>query len=127
LASKPTDCSADSARALTSAKAPWCDTIFQACRRDWAAMRNVFQDTGVRKNIGDLIGTRDTFPRNEIGTQPGDFLAIEDDAAAGRPQHAGQAVEECALARAVRPDDGADFVACNLKIDFGKAPPVRRT
>ena len=33
------------------------------------------------------------------------------------PQHAGQAVEEGALARAVRADDGADLAALDLEID----------
>ena len=53
-----------------------------------------------------------------IGRQSGDVVAVEQDAAGGRPQHAGQAIEERALARAVRPDDGADFAALHLEIDL---------
>ena len=34
-------------------------------------------------------------------------------------RHAGKAIEERALARAVRPDDGANFAAVDLEIDCG--------
>ena len=47
--------------------------------------------------------------------QPGDVLAVEDDAARGRAQHAGQAIEERALAGAVRADDGADLAAARSR------------
>ena len=52
--------------------------------------------------------------------KPGDVLAVEYDAPAGRPQHAGQAIEESALARPVRSDDGVDFAALDREIDLGK-------
>ena len=61
-------------------------------------------------------------PLREIALerQAGDVFAVEYDAAAARPQHAGQAIEKSALAGAVRSDDGADFAARNLEIDVGQ-------
>ena len=40
------------------------------------------------------------------GRGGGDVVAFEQHLAAGRPQHAGQEIDECGLAGAVRPDQG---------------------
>jgi hypothetical protein len=78
---------------------------------------HVFQYRGIGQDIGDLVGAGDAPLRDRIRGQAGNILAVEDDAAGGRPQHAGQAIEKRALAGAVRSDDGAHLVARNLEID----------
>ncbi len=50
--------------------------------------------------------------------RPGDLAAIENDAPARGPQHAGQAVEERAFARAVGPDNGAKLSAGSFEVDL---------
>ena len=81
---------------------------------------HVFKHGGIRQDVGDLVGARDALLRDHVGRQAGDVVAVEQDAPGGRPQHAGQAIEEGALARPVRPDNGADLVALHLEIDLGK-------
>ena len=88
---------------------------------------HVFQRRGVGQDIGDLVGARDALLRDHVGRQAGDVLAVEHDAPAGRPQHAGQAIEEGALARPVRSDDGAHFVALDLEIDLDKRRQAAET
>jgi len=78
---------------------------------------DVFQRGGVRQDVGDLVGTCDALARDAVRGQPRDVLALEQDAARGGPQNAGQAIEEGAFARAVRPDDGADFITPDLEVD----------
>ena len=82
---------------------------------------DVFQHARVGQDVGDLVGAGDPLLRDPVGRQPGDVIAVEQDPAGGRPQHAGQAVEEGALAGAVRADHGADLVAPDREID-----PVQR-
>ena len=55
--------------------------------------------------------------RDPVGRQPGDVLAVENDRARRRPQHAGQAIEERALAGAVGADDGADLARGHGEVD----------
>ena len=43
---------------------------------------HVFQRRGIGQDIGDLIGARDALLRDRIGGQPGDLVAVENDAAA---------------------------------------------
>ena len=68
-------------------------------------------------------------PFREIssGGRPVMSSPLNSDAARGRAQHAGQAVEERALAGAVRADDGADLAALNSKLTLLSAvsPPKR--
>jgi len=78
---------------------------------------DIFQRGGVRQNVGDLVGTRDALARDAIAGQPRDVLALEQDAACRGPQNTGQAIEEGAFARPVRPDDGADFITPDLEVD----------
>ena len=77
---------------------------------------HVFERRGIGQDIGDLIRARDALLRDCIGGQSGDLVAVENDAARGRPQHPGQAIEERAFAGAVRTDNGADFVAFEVEI-----------
>ena len=51
------------------------------------------------------------------GERPVMFSPLNRMRPAGRAQHAGQAIEERALAGAVRSDDGADLAALDLEID----------
>src|SRR5689334_20663711 len=79
---------------------------------------DVFQRRGVWQDVGDLVGARDTGPRDQVRRQSGDVGAVEQDAARGRTQHAGHAIEEGALARAVWADDGANLAAFDIKVDL---------
>ena len=81
---------------------------------------HVFQRRGVGQDVGDLVGAGDALLRDCVRGQAGDVLAVEHDAAAGRPQHAGQAIEERALAGAVRTDDGVHLAARDFEIDVGQ-------
>src|SRR3974390_3181173 len=89
----------------------------------------VLEHRGVRQDVGNLIGAGNALLRNRIGGQAGDLLAIEDDAAAARPQHSSQAIKEGAFAGAVRSDDGANLAAAGLEIDLrerGEAAELNR-
>src|SRR5262249_53079226 len=79
---------------------------------------DILQRRGVGEDIGDLVRPGDTPMRDPVGSKPGDLPAIEQDAPGGRPQDAGQAVEERALAGAVWADDRADLLAPDRKIDL---------
>ena len=78
---------------------------------------HVLERGGIGEDVGDLVGAGDALLRDAIGRQPGDVLAVEDDATGGRTQHAGQAIEEGALARPVGADDGADLAALDFEVD----------
>ena len=78
---------------------------------------HVLKRGGVGQDVGDLVRAGDALLRDAVGRQAGDILAIEDDAAGGRAQHTGQAIEERALAGAIRADDGADLAALDLEVD----------
>jgi hypothetical protein len=78
---------------------------------------HVLQRSGVGQDVGDLVGAGNALLRDQVGWKPGDILAVEQDAPRGRTQHAGEAVEECALAGAVRTDDRADLASANFEID----------
>jgi hypothetical protein len=58
-----------------------------------------------RHDVGDLVRAGQRLARDLIGGQARDVLAVEQDPAPGRPDHAGEAVEERRFARAI-PDDG---------------------
>ena len=123
----PTDSSAASAFSMMSGKARVVRDHVPGVPARLRGDAHVFQRGGVGQDVGDLVGARDALLRDAVGGQPGDVLAVEQDAAGGRPQHAGQAIEEGALAGAVRPDDGADLAALDLEIDAWKARPGRRS
>src|SRR5206468_1657852 len=58
------------------------------------------------KDARDLEGARDAPPATDGGGEPGDVLAVEDDAARRRDQEPRDEVEQRRFARAVRADDG---------------------
>jgi hypothetical protein len=92
-------------------------SMLQPCRQRLGGDADILQRRGVGQDAGDLIGSRDPLARDAVGRRPGDVLAIKQDAARRGPQNAGQAVEEGALSRAVRPDDGADFAVLDCDVD----------
>ena len=63
-----------------------------------------FQRREVRKQLVDLEGPRHAEPNALMRRQRGDVLAVENDAAVGRFQDAGQKVDHGGLAGAVRSD-----------------------
>ena len=91
--------------------------MLQPCRRDWAAMRTFSSTLAFGRML--VIWYERAMPllRDAVGRQPGDVLAVEQDAPRGRTQDAGQAIEERALAGAVGADDGADLAALHGEID----------
>jgi hypothetical protein len=77
---------------------------------------NIFQYGGVGQDISYLIRASDSLLRNQIRRQAADVIALEDNAAAGRPQYSGEAVEKGALARPIGSDDGAKFATRNFEV-----------
>src|SRR5262249_50192829 len=78
---------------------------------------DVLERRGVGQDIGDLVGAGDALRGDEVGGKPGDILAVEHNSPRRGTKDAGETVEEGALARAVRPDDGANFATPNFEID----------
>ena len=70
---------------------------------------HVLEDGRPGQDVGDLVRAGDGLARDAVGSQPGDVLAVEDDAPSRRAEHSGEAVEEGRLAGAVGPDDGPDL------------------
>jgi len=66
---------------------------------------HVLEHRRAGQDVRDLVRARDRLPRDPVGREPGDVLALEDDAPGGRPEHAGDAVEERGLAAGRLPDD----------------------
>src|SRR6516165_3007872 len=79
---------------------------------------DVLKGGRVGEDVGNLVRSGDAPVRDSIGREPGDLASIEQDVPGRRPQHAGQAVEERALAGAVRADDRADLVATDFEVDL---------
>ena len=79
---------------------------------------DIFKRGRIGKDIGDLVRAGDPLVRNPVGGEPGYFFAIEQNASCRRAQYTRQAIEEGALARAVRSDDGADFITRDGEIDL---------
>src|SRR5271166_6738700 len=79
---------------------------------------DVLERGGVGEDVGDLVRPGDAFVRDPIRGKPGNLAAIEQDMPGRWPQDAGQAVEERAFARPVRPDDRADLVAPDREVDL---------
>ena len=82
---------------------------------------HVLEGARAGQDVRHLVGAGDRLPGDRVRRQARDILAVEDDAAARRPQHAGQAVEEGALAGAVRSDERAHLAPAD-----GEAHPVER-
>ena len=79
---------------------------------------DVLQRGGVGQDVGDLVRAGDALAaRCGRAASPVMSSPLNRMRPDGRAQHAGQAVEEGALARAVRPDDGADLAALDLEVD----------
>ena len=78
---------------------------------------DVLKRGGIGQDVGDLIRAGDALPGDPLGRQARDVLAVEQDLPRGRAQVAGQAIEEGALARPVRPDDRADLLALDFEAD----------
>jgi len=78
---------------------------------------DVLERSGVGQDVGDLVGASDTFLGDEVGGKPGDILAVEQNSPRRGTKDAGETVEEGALARAVRPDDGANLAPPDFEID----------
>ena len=69
----------------------------------------------VVEQLVDLEGTHDAKPHPLMGRKAGDVVAVEQDAAAGRPLHAGEQIDQRGLAGAVRPDQGVPGSLLNLQ------------
>ena len=89
---------------------------------------HVLQHGGVGQDVGDLVERAMPCCEMRSGGSPVMSSPSNRMRPDGRPQHAGQAVEEGALARAVRPDDGADLAAARpskLTLLSAVRPPKR--
>src|SRR5262249_21650232 len=79
---------------------------------------DIFERRGVRHDVGDLVGPRDTLLGNLVGRQSCNVFAAKIDLAGGGAKYSSQTVEECTFPGAVRSDDRADFAASHLEIDL---------
>src|SRR5262249_41373356 len=77
---------------------------------------HVLQRGGIGQDVGDLVGAGDALLRDAIGGKPGDVLAVEQHAAGCGANDPGQTIEEGALARPVRADDGPDLPGSDLEV-----------
>ncbi len=80
--------------------------------------RDIVGGGEVGQQRGDLERTRQPEPAAAVGRQPGDVLAGEANGAGMRQQLPGELADQRGLAGAVRPDDGVQFAAANLKRDL---------
>jgi hypothetical protein len=79
--------------------------------------RDVIERGKIREQRGDLKRARQPQRAAPIGRQPGDVLAVEDNAAAIRYDLAGQLADQRGLAGAVRTDDGVQFSGAHVERD----------
>src|SRR5205814_2207843 len=70
---------------------------------------HVLEHGEVREDVRELVGLGDPEARDRVLREPRDVAPAEPDAARARRHLAGDQLEECRLARAVRPDDGAQL------------------
>jgi hypothetical protein len=88
---------------------------------------HVLQHGQVGEDVRDLEGAADAQVRPAMGGAVGDVLALEQHAAAGRPDVAAEQVEEGRFARAVGADDGVQRVGLHLHADPGHGhQPAKR-
>ena len=78
---------------------------------------HVLENGELAERTNDLKGASDAEPRDPVGLQLLDRLALEDDLARGARDRTAEQVEECRLAGAVRADHAEDLAGTHLEAD----------
>ena len=82
----------------------------------WRGDQHVLEHGHLGKELDELERPRDTPLVHDVGAPAGDVLAAEEHLAAGGRQHAGDAVEQRGLARAVGADDAEQLPGSTLRL-----------
>src|SRR5207244_8091028 len=94
----------------------------EACARDAAAGEiDIVLHREAGKQCGNLVGAAQAAPNALIGRKVGNILAEEADGARRRQKVAGDAIEECGLASAIRTEYRAALARSHGNSDVGES------